>query len=117
MLSLSTPLVSTDSVHILFPSSFNLNSVTASQIAIAGFSNFPLTKLGNQLILTANLNSPVLNAILQFSISGIGIPFSCASTTIQFSLLTYDNYYRINQTMPYSPSPGALTLSVNCLNQ
>lgn len=109
--------MNSDSLRILFPSSFSLGSYgSGSSVSVAGYGSFPVAKLGNQLILTASLGATVLNSNLIFTISSIGMPFTSSSVPIEVSLLTFDSYYRINQTLSYSPRPGLLTLRLTCLN-
>lgn len=116
-LQLSTPLMDTDSLRVFFPSSFTLGTYgSGSSVSVAGFGGFPVSKLGNQLLLTASLGATVLNANLIFTISSIGMPFTTATVPIQISLLTFDNYYRINQTSSFTPRPGLLTVGLSCLN-
>lgn len=68
------------------------------------------------LVLTASLAQAVLYAELIFTIGGVGLPFSTAAHNIRISVLTSDNYYRINQTYSYVALAGSLNVGINCLN-
>ena len=96
-LQLSTPLLVNDEVHLTFPNGFDLAGLPAtSSIPVTGFNNFALTKIGSLVKLRSNLVQFVLKPPIVFTLSNIGIPFTTAPSTIQISVLSFDNYMRID---------------------
>jgi len=65
-LKLSTPLTNFDKLQLNFSNAFDISKINASSLAMAGYSNFGLTKFsdtyGKILLLTASLAQPVLNS-------------------------------------------------------
>ena len=116
-LKLPTPLISGDQLQITFPAAFDLSKVVGGSVAIAGYNSFAMAVYnGNMAVLTVSLAQAVLYAELIFSIGNVGLPATTAAQTIAISLLTADNYYRINQTYQYSALAGSLGVSVSCLS-
>jgi len=116
-LVLSMALMQTDELQISFSSAFTLSAMsTTGSVAVSGLGSFSMTRIGSLIKLTPSISQPISNATLPFTLSNITLPFSVASAPIYLSLLTYDNYYRINQTYLYQANPGVLTASVSCLS-
>ena len=116
---LPTPLQNNDQIHITFSTDFDLTSLSANTVSVASFGTFPLTKISaNKIILTAAVTSPTFDANLIFSVPSIGIPFTTASTSIQVSVLTSNNYLRADQIYSYSPLSGTIaSSSISCTSQ
>lgn len=114
-LALSTPLFQTDTLSILFPPAFTLTSVPTS-LTVAGFGTLTLTRYDSNLLISSISSQAVLNARLIFNISSVGMPFTTTPYTLSLTLGTSGNYSRIMQNYPYSGAPGALSVSVSCLN-
>lgn len=115
-MKLSTPLMNTDQVRVLFPSLFGLAGVTSTAITVNTFT-FGLNKMGQELVLTAALSSPLLkDNQLSFTVQNITLPFTTAPSVLTVSVLSYDGYYRINQTYQYSCLAGSLSVAVTCLS-
>jgi hypothetical protein len=114
-MTLSTPLFQSDTLTISFPAAFGLSGV-GSTVTIAGYGVLTLTRYGNDCMISSISSQSVLNARLIFNISSITMPFTANTNTITISLSTSNNYTRILQNYLYSATPGAINVTVVCLN-
>jgi hypothetical protein len=90
----TTPLVPTDYIRISFDESFNLNSLS-STVTILSYGTFIPTKIGNSILIDSITQQSVLNAKLVFTLVGVLMPFTTATTYINITIATFDNYYHI----------------------
>ena len=111
------PLYQTDQLQLVFGSTFSLSSMpTTGSVAVSGIGNFGMTRIGNLVKLTPNITQFLNNPTLPFTLPNVTLPFSSAPQSILISLLTFDNYHRVNQSYSYVATPSTITASVTCLN-
>ena len=75
-----------------------------------------LKRIGNSVFINSITQIPVLNATLVFTLRGILMPYTTATTYINISIQTSDNYYHILQSYAYSAAPGDMAASIKCSN-
>lgn len=110
----TTPIQSTDSLIIVLDPLFSLSSLVPSTV-ILGIGAFPLGVNGNTITISAISSGILISTILKFNLSVIGPPSTNQPASIRVSVQTSAGYFRDQQTLSYSASPGQLAATMTCL--